>query len=80
MYLFVCQPFFSASGQYRQHSLGGETIASNLPHKQINTSIVEVTSPVLQVFRRFLSQFSTDFHEILQGLLSGPPPNSMKFS
>ena len=24
------------------------------------------------VFRRFLSQFSTDFHEILQGLLSGP--------
>ena len=31
-------------------------------------------------FHRFVSQFSTDFHESLQGLLSSHPATTVKFS
>ena len=31
-------------------------------------------------FRRFVSQFSNDFHEISQGLFSSHPPNTLKLS
>ena len=35
---------------------------------------------VSHVFRRFLSQFSADFNEILQGLFSGHAATTVKFS
>ena len=35
---------------------------------------------VSHVSRRFLSQFSTDLHEILQGLFSSQAATTMKFS